>query len=181
MDGEPSLDVVAIASRVLEALDRLSFTALPADEKRGGAQLSTRVSGTEDLAARLEELIREVERCRLMQQRLENALAQVQQQMWLLPAYLIRLEQWSIAAEARLTQLAPGNGAPALASGQEPKAVRWATVKEVARYLGLSPSTVRRYIRKGILPAARLPGGRGLRIRWEDVQARVSEGGLTLH
>lgn len=172
MDGEQSLDVVAIASRVLEALDRLNFTALPADEKRNGARLGIRASNPEDLAARLEELIREVERCRLMQQRLENALAQVQQQMWLLPAYLIRLEQWSIEAEARLMQLAPGN-APALSSGQESEAVPWATVKEVAQHLGLNPSTVRRYIRRGILPAARLPGGRGLRIRWEDVRSRL--------
>ncbi|MCC7353530.1 MAG: helix-turn-helix domain-containing protein [Anaerolineae bacterium] len=56
-----------------------------------------------------------------------------------------------------------------------PEAARWASVKEVAERLGLSESTVRRYVRQGIFPAVRLPVGRGLRLRWSDVLSRLPE------
>ncbi|GAB4558555.1 MAG: hypothetical protein Kow0047_03730 [Anaerolineae bacterium] len=46
----------------------------------------------------------------------------------------------------------------------------WITVREAAEYLGLSQSTVRRYIRQGLLPAARLPSGRGVRILRSEVE-----------
>lgn len=179
METEQPIDVVAIASRVLEALDveHLALVSPGANEEQGTAAIEKRVSSTEELAARLEELAREVDRCRLVQQRLEKSIAQVQQQVWLLPAYLIRLEQWSFQTEARLMQLSPATGsdeAP-LASETMPEAARWASVKEVAERLGLSESTVRRYVRQGIFPAVRLPVGRGLRLRWSDVLSRLPE------
>lgn len=53
----------------------------------------------------------------------------------------------------------------------------WLSVKDVAVRLNLSESTVRRYIREGILPAARLPGGRGLRLDWEEVVEKLHRSG----
>jgi excisionase family DNA binding protein len=44
---------------------------------------------------------------------------------------------------------------------------------EVALALGVSVYTVRRWIRKGDLPAARLPGSQLLRVRISDVQSRM--------
>lgn len=177
METMQPIDVVAIASRVLEALDvdHLGLAGPKADEEQSTGVLGQQTTSVEELAARLDELIREVNRCRLMQQRLEDAIAQVQQQVWLLPAYLIRLEQWSVEAEARLMQLAPSSGdaGPAIAAGVPSETARWASVKEVAERLGLSESTVRRYVRQGILPAVRLPIGRGLRLRWSDVLSRL--------
>ncbi len=179
METMQPIDVVAIASRVLEALDinHLDLTGPKADEEQGVVASGQQAASLEELAARLDELIREVNRCRAMQQRLENAIAQVQQQVWLLPAYLIRLEQWSVEAEARLMQLAPSSGdaGPAISAGTSSEVARWASVKEVAERLGLSESTVRRYVRQGILPAVRLPVGRGLRLRWSDVLSRLPE------
>lgn len=54
---------------------------------------------------------------------------------------------------------------------------RLLTAREVADHLGLSPETVLRYVRRGELPAIRLPGtakGR-LRFRREDVEAWLEE------
>jgi excisionase family DNA binding protein len=179
METTQPIDVVAIASRVLEALDidHLSLVGPQADEEQGIVAPEQRAASVEELAARLNELIREINHCRLTQQRLENALAQVQQQVWLLPAYLIRLEQWSVEAEARLMQLASayGDGGLAISAEAPSEMARWASVKEVAERLGLSESTVRRYVRQGILPAVRLPIGRGLRLRWSDVLSRLPE------
>jgi len=179
METTQPIDVVAIASRVLEALDvdHLSLVGPQADEEQSPVALGQQTTSVEELAARLEELIREINRCRVTQQRLENAIAQVQQQVWLLPAYLIRLEQWSVEAEARLMQLASasGDGGLAISAETPSEATRWAIVKEVAERLGLSESTVRRYVRQGILPAVRLPIGRGLRLRWSDVLSRLPE------
>ena len=45
------------------------------------------------------------------------------------------------------------------------------SVQEAAEFLGLSVSTVRRYIRDGRLPAYRVAGERLLRIRRDDLEA----------
>lgn len=53
------------------------------------------------------------------------------------------------------------------------------TPSEVAKLVGVSAETIRRYIRLGELPANRLPSGH-LRIRREDAErllARPPEGG----
>jgi excisionase family DNA binding protein len=46
----------------------------------------------------------------------------------------------------------------------------WICVKEAARYLSVSPSTVRRYIKRGYLRSSRLPSGRRLRLLRSDVE-----------
>ena len=43
------------------------------------------------------------------------------------------------------------------------------TVKEAAQRLKVNPQTVRRWIGRGVLPAARLGGGKEWRIRAEDL------------
>jgi excisionase family DNA binding protein len=47
----------------------------------------------------------------------------------------------------------------------------WVTLLEAAEYLSVSDDTVRRYVSRGELPAYRLPGGRTLRIRVDDLEA----------
>ncbi len=46
----------------------------------------------------------------------------------------------------------------------------WISVKEAARFLGVNPSTVRRYIARGFLKAGRLPTGRGWRLLRSEVE-----------
>ena len=48
------------------------------------------------------------------------------------------------------------------------------SVQEAAELLGLSVSTIRRYIRDGRLPAYRVAGERLLRIRRDDLGALLS-------
>ena len=52
---------------------------------------------------------------------------------------------------------------------QEPKELL--SVQEAADFLGLSVSTIRRYIRDGRLPAYRVAGERLLRIKRSDLEA----------
>ncbi|HIC88501.1 MAG TPA: DNA-binding protein [Anaerolineae bacterium] len=51
---------------------------------------------------------------------------------------------------------------------------QWLTVAEAAEYLRVSDSTVRRYVREGLLPAARLPDKRGIRVRRSDLETLLS-------
>lgn len=85
------------------------------------------------------------------------SLAQLERQISEVSASLatIRLE----VAEADLPQ-APADG--------------WISVKEAARLLGVSPSTVRRYIAQGFLKAGRLPTGRGWRLLRSEVEQLLS-------
>lgn len=48
------------------------------------------------------------------------------------------------------------------------------SVQEAAEFLGLSVSTIRRYIRDGRLPAYRVAGERLLRVRRDDLKALLS-------
>ncbi|MGV0793060.1 helix-turn-helix domain-containing protein [Mycolicibacterium sp. XJ1819] len=46
--------------------------------------------------------------------------------------------------------------------------------KEAAEILRVTSRTVQRYIKEGLLPASRLPGGRLWRIRRSDVEALLN-------
>ena len=50
---------------------------------------------------------------------------------------------------------------------------RWIDVFQAARRLGVSPSTVRRRIEEGVLPAVRYLGSHMLRIRPEDLDEYI--------
>lgn len=50
----------------------------------------------------------------------------------------------------------------------------FASIDEVATYLGISPVTIRRRIRGGKLPATRI--GKQIRIKWSDVEALIAGG-----
>lgn len=52
----------------------------------------------------------------------------------------------------------------------------WLTRDEAARRLGVSVRTIDRYISGGQLPAHRLPGGRLIRIKENDLQALAESG-----
>ncbi|MBJ7598188.1 MAG: helix-turn-helix domain-containing protein [Candidatus Dormibacteraeota bacterium] len=45
----------------------------------------------------------------------------------------------------------------------------WMTVAEACRYLKVSRATLFRYMRDGRLPFSQVPGGRGRRIKREDL------------
>lgn len=127
------------------------------------------------LAARIDRLARELARCWLAQQRLAQGLAELRQQVPALAGYVIRFEgetvrQASLATsgEVGLPPTVVDKNASDQISASE--AGQWQTVKEVARALNVGEDTVRRYIRQGKLPAVRLPGGRGLRLRRADVE-----------
>ncbi len=49
------------------------------------------------------------------------------------------------------------------------------TVKDAADRLKVNPQTVRRWIRRGVLRAARVPGGKGWRIREDDLISALTE------
>src|SRR2546427_12538480 len=51
----------------------------------------------------------------------------------------------------------------------------WMTVAEACRYLKVSRSTLFRYMKDGRLPSSQVPGGRGRRIKHEDLD-RLLEG-----
>jgi excisionase family DNA binding protein len=46
---------------------------------------------------------------------------------------------------------------------------RWYSQQEAAEYLGLTDRTIRNYIRRGVLPASRVRGGRTIRIDVADL------------
>ena len=49
------------------------------------------------------------------------------------------------------------------------------TIREVSKRLGVHEMTVRQWIADGKLPAVRLPGGRAIRIREDDLEAKLTE------
>lgn len=51
--------------------------------------------------------------------------------------------------------------------------VEWLNLDDAAACLGCSTRTVRRYIADGHLPAYRIRGGRGIRIKRTDVNAML--------
>jgi len=48
---------------------------------------------------------------------------------------------------------------------------RWVSQAEAAEYLGVTDRSVRNYIRRGVLPASRVRGGRTIRIDVADLDA----------
>jgi len=136
----------------------------------------------EDVFSRMDELLCDLTHLYLAQQHLEQELTELQQQVHFVPASMARLEQWKIDAEKQLAQLVEATNGESIrvekpdaviASVVEEADASWRSVREVAQSLSLSESTVRRYVRQGKLPAVRLPGGRGLRLRWTDVVERM--------
>ena len=51
----------------------------------------------------------------------------------------------------------------------------WVSADEVAEKLGVHETTVRDWINNGRLPAVRLPGGKAIRIRPEDLEEHLTE------
>ncbi len=51
--------------------------------------------------------------------------------------------------------------------------VRYVTIAEVADYLGVTPRSVRNYISKGLFPAYRIPGTRGVRLNLDEVNRKM--------
>ncbi len=49
-------------------------------------------------------------------------------------------------------------------------AEEWISVRDAARILGVAPSTIRRYVARGLLESRRLPTGRGLRLSRSQVE-----------
>ena len=47
------------------------------------------------------------------------------------------------------------------------------TIKEVADQLGVHEMTVRQWIADGLLPAVRLPGGKAIRVRRDDLDSHL--------
>jgi excisionase family DNA binding protein len=57
----------------------------------------------------------------------------------------------------------------------------WLSVARAAARVGVAPRTIKRWIKRGILPATRLPSPKGqghLRIRLGDLEALVARGTL---
>ena len=50
------------------------------------------------------------------------------------------------------------------------------TLKDAAHYYGAKKSTFKHWVRKGLIPFVRLPGGRLIRFRQEDLDAVVLAG-----
>lgn len=46
----------------------------------------------------------------------------------------------------------------------------YSSIEQVARELGVTARTVRNYISRGLLPAYRIPGTRGVRLRIDEVK-----------
>ncbi len=50
---------------------------------------------------------------------------------------------------------------------------QWITIKEACELLGVTPNTVRKLIRSGVLPAFETKGVRGFQIKRADVEALI--------
>jgi excisionase family DNA binding protein len=190
VERAPIPDATAIASQVLASLDN--------DDRKfvedGDLRVLSPAGSVAELDERLQVIEEVVGHCRTAQHKLEREIEILRQQLQQVPASIVRLEQWSATAEARLTTLTDGGhpaapaqcGAmPQILMGQVDAVVRqvslsgethqgqdmeqWRSVREVAGALSLRQSTVRRYIRQGKFPAVRLPGGRGVRLPWPAV------------
>jgi excisionase family DNA binding protein len=176
VDTLRSVDFVTIASRVCEALESPEPSLIASQPVGLTSNDAPEATSLEDLATQVGRLERELERVQWMQRQLEQQMLGLINQLQVLPACIMRLEQWSGEADRRLTSLdrVVDGGETALSSRKQ-----WHSIKEVATQLGMSESTVRRYIREGKLPAVRLHGGRGIRLSWSDIVEQVSS--LDLH
>jgi len=186
MDRAETRDASAIALQVWEALAPQGeivagkMVVWEEDSRDNGAEGKEAVCSEpaeewHKLAARVDQLARELARCWLAQEHLAQGLAELRQQVPSLAAYVIRFEGETArratspdAGEVCPPPMATTKEAPDQSAASEPG--QWQTVKEVARALNIGEGTVRRYIRQGKLPAVRLPGGRGLRLRRADVE-----------
>ena len=54
---------------------------------------------------------------------------------------------------------------------------RWLTVAQIAEQLGVHEQTVRRWLRAGTLPGRNLGGKAGYRVRAQDVDRFMAQGG----
>ncbi len=160
LDAKRQLDVAAIASHVGQALEPAATPVQPEP-----LLANSPLPMLDELSRQVRQLVAELERCRSLQQRLEQQLTALGQQVHLLPAHIVRLEQWSVGVDLRLTTLEIPVAQP---NGSEPQAGCWLSVKEVARQLGVKEDTIRRYVHEGKVQATRLPGGRRLRVYWPD-------------
>ena len=179
METSRTLDVGTIATSVWESLDPhdpLLPNFTPANGCTHDAETEAHATANIDEMATIVWLLkRELDQCRRTQDQLQRQLETLEQQLEAVPAYLIRLEKHHCEMESRLEQLDAACGIQT-ASVAEPEEIEpWLSVQEIAGQLSLSESTIRRYIREGKLPATRLPGGRGLRLRWEDVQEQMAQ------
>ena len=185
VNGAQPLDVTTIASKVWEALDPEGQPP-HAMANAGGEGEQDVLSGPEEklnpetLAHIVQTLLARTEHNHRSCERLQQQVQALEEQVRTLPGYIVRLEQWWVDLERRLkrlghmVELEPTPAAAAQSSREtEEEPEKWLSVKEVANQYNISESTVRRYIRQGRLPAMRLPGGRGLRLRWQDVRERM--------
>jgi excisionase family DNA binding protein len=63
----------------------------------------------------------------------------------------------------------------------DPAPPRWLSIRQAADRAGVSTKTVKRWIRRGLLPATRLPSSKGkghLRVRLGDFEAVLARGAL---
>ena len=60
-----------------------------------------------------------------------------------------------------------------------PGEVRWIGAVELADYLCVSIATVRKWTRTGMVPCHRLPGGRSVRFRCDEIDKWMMEQGRT--
>ena len=165
LEAKHQIDVAAIASCVGQALDPVPQFARP---EPPNADIPLPM--LDELNRQVRQLASDLERYYSLQQRLEQQLVALRQQVHLLPGHIVRLEQWSAGVDFRLASLEPIVLEPAVAephAGQD-RTGRWLSVKEAACRLGVKASTIRRYVHQGKLRATRLPGGRDLRVFWPD-------------
>ncbi len=90
---------------------------------------------------------------------------------------LAQLERQIGEVSALLSTAKPGE---AEAGQPQAPADGWISVKEAARFLGVNPDTVRRYIARGFLKAGRLPTGRGWRLLRSEVEQLLSAASVSL-
>ena len=50
----------------------------------------------------------------------------------------------------------------------------WITMKEACELLGVAPNTIRRLVRRGVLPAYEIRGVRGYQLKRADVEGLIS-------
>ncbi len=58
--------------------------------------------------------------------------------------------------------------------GTDPQKSGWITLKEACDILGISPNTVRKLIRTGVLPAYEIKGVKGFQLKRADVEALIT-------
>ncbi|NOZ28623.1 MAG: helix-turn-helix domain-containing protein [Chloroflexi bacterium] len=131
--------------------------------------------GQEDAIARIEREIAEVssrvEELDAAQTELFLQVRDLHAQIAEIPISLDRLAQQIQDLGVVTTVVELGKDGDSHSDGEEePPLEEWISVREAARYLGVSPGTVRRYIKKGYIRAGRLPSGKRLRIPRSEVE-----------